>query len=281
MDPNVDSHASDTNDAGLVVRRLLDMFTHEESAVLWEASGTIVTPYCLMRGDRAKWDSRGHFFAAAAVAAMTRMLVERARKELAQQRGGDRVRVELSHVGLVAGDREDWLLELDEALQRLTQIVPLDSRNQFATTVDEHLAWRTVHIEGAVFQDDISLAVHDDRVWIKAFHEPLSAKCANGLVTEHDSIGILDGGIPCVPLSVHDPEGRVHPNEITHPIHQTQPMIHARRTKFTRFILRSLPDGASLHHVPEQSASNSSAVRDGAPDFRTPANAYHAAFSAG
>ena len=70
-----------------------------------------------------QWDSRGHFFAAAAEA-MRRILVEKAREKLSQKRGGDRARLELSHVDLVASDREDWLLDLDEALQRLEQDHP-------------------------------------------------------------------------------------------------------------------------------------------------------------
>jgi RNA polymerase sigma factor (TIGR02999 family) len=67
-----------------------------------------------------QWDSRGHFFAAAAEA-MRRILVENARQKRSTKRGGDRARLELSHVDVVASDREDWLLDLDEALHRLEQ----------------------------------------------------------------------------------------------------------------------------------------------------------------
>ncbi len=70
-----------------------------------------------------QWDSRGHFFAAAAEA-MRRILVEKAREKLSQKRGGDRARLELSHVDLVGSDQDDWLLDLDEALQRLEQDHP-------------------------------------------------------------------------------------------------------------------------------------------------------------
>lgn len=69
------------------------------------------------------WDSRGHFFAAAAEA-MRRILVEKAREKHSQKRGGDRVSLGLSHVDLAARDEDDWITDLDAALQRLEQAHP-------------------------------------------------------------------------------------------------------------------------------------------------------------
>lgn len=64
------------------------------------------------------WNSRGHFFAAAAEA-MRRILVENARKKKQLKRGGDRHRVDLDP-HLVVGDAHDHtLLEIDEALSAL------------------------------------------------------------------------------------------------------------------------------------------------------------------
>ncbi len=63
------------------------------------------------------WNSRGHFFAAAAEA-MRRILVEAARRKQADKHGGDRVRVELPEDLATAG-RSDDLVALDEALTRL------------------------------------------------------------------------------------------------------------------------------------------------------------------
>jgi RNA polymerase sigma factor (TIGR02999 family) len=66
-----------------------------------------------------KWDSRGHFFSAAAEA-MRRILVERARKKKSLQRGGDRNRVELDAVEpAISSLGCDDLLDLDQALTRL------------------------------------------------------------------------------------------------------------------------------------------------------------------
>jgi RNA polymerase sigma factor (TIGR02999 family) len=64
------------------------------------------------------WNSRGHFFAAAAEA-MRRILIENARRKQADKRGGRRTRVSLDRVDAVAVAPPDELLALDEALERL------------------------------------------------------------------------------------------------------------------------------------------------------------------
>ena len=69
------------------------------------------------------FDSRGHFFAAAAEA-MRRILIDLARRKAARRHGGERVRCELAEddrVGLPIGDE---LLDLDEALIRLQSVDP-------------------------------------------------------------------------------------------------------------------------------------------------------------
>jgi RNA polymerase sigma factor (TIGR02999 family) len=63
------------------------------------------------------WNSRGHFFAAAAEA-MRRILVEQARRKHSLKRGGDLSRQELG-VELVAAAPHEDLIALDEALNRL------------------------------------------------------------------------------------------------------------------------------------------------------------------
>src|SRR5437763_2489514 len=62
-----------------------------------------------------RWNSRGHFFAAAAEA-MRRILVEHARRKHSLRRGGGRERIELEHLDVAAAGGPDELLELDEAL---------------------------------------------------------------------------------------------------------------------------------------------------------------------
>ena len=64
------------------------------------------------------WNSRGHFFAAAAEA-MRRILVDNARRKKRPKHGGDRQRLELDEVCPLPHDPSDDLLALDEALARL------------------------------------------------------------------------------------------------------------------------------------------------------------------
>jgi RNA polymerase sigma factor (TIGR02999 family) len=69
-----------------------------------------------------QWNSRGHFFAAAAEA-MRRILVDQARRKKRQKRGGALKRVEL--VDAPAPSADDRLVALDEALTKLAQEDPL------------------------------------------------------------------------------------------------------------------------------------------------------------
>jgi RNA polymerase sigma factor (TIGR02999 family) len=66
------------------------------------------------------WNSRGHFFAAAAEA-MRRILVERARRMGAAKYGGHRHRVPLKEGPIAAVMPADDLVALDEALDRLEE----------------------------------------------------------------------------------------------------------------------------------------------------------------
>jgi RNA polymerase sigma factor (TIGR02999 family) len=70
------------------------------------------------------WNSRGHFFAAAAEA-MRRILIENARRKKADKRGGRRTRVSLDGVDAVTVAPPDELLALDEALERLERHDPV------------------------------------------------------------------------------------------------------------------------------------------------------------
>jgi RNA polymerase sigma factor (TIGR02999 family) len=65
-----------------------------------------------------RWNSRGHFFAAAAEA-MRRILVDNARRKKSQKHGGDYLPIELKAVALASPARSDDLLLLDDALAAL------------------------------------------------------------------------------------------------------------------------------------------------------------------
>src|SRR5438094_50932 len=64
------------------------------------------------------WNSRRHFFAAAAEA-MRRILVENARRKRSVKHGGQHVRVDLDEALLVRDEPPHGLLELDELLEQL------------------------------------------------------------------------------------------------------------------------------------------------------------------
>lgn len=72
--------------------------------------------------DTARWEDRRHFFAIAATA-MRRILVDHARRLRAGKRGAAPARVPIESVdGLHNDDRADFLLALDDALERLAVI---------------------------------------------------------------------------------------------------------------------------------------------------------------
>jgi RNA polymerase sigma factor (TIGR02999 family) len=66
------------------------------------------------------WDSRGHFFAAAAEA-MRRILVEIARQKTSLKRGGDRDRMDVVEILLAVPEPREDLVALDAALTKLSQ----------------------------------------------------------------------------------------------------------------------------------------------------------------
>jgi RNA polymerase sigma factor (TIGR02999 family) len=71
--------------------------------------------------DKAQhWNSRGHFFAAAAEA-MRRILVENARRKQSRKHGGHLARLDFEAVDVAAPDTPDELLALDEAIQKLAR----------------------------------------------------------------------------------------------------------------------------------------------------------------
>ena len=67
------------------------------------------------------WDSRGHFFAAAAEA-MRRILVESARRKNSRKRGGDLARADLDNKQIVAPEIQEDVVALDQALTKLAEV---------------------------------------------------------------------------------------------------------------------------------------------------------------
>jgi RNA polymerase sigma factor (TIGR02999 family) len=99
--------------------------TQEKPGQTLQATALVHEAYLrLVDGKQAQnWNSRGHFFAAAAEA-MRRILVDNARRKKSAKVGGQLDRVELNDAHLVASDRDVDLIALDEALEKLAALEP-------------------------------------------------------------------------------------------------------------------------------------------------------------
>lgn len=74
-------------------------------------------------GEALEWNDRRHFFAAAAEA-MRRILIEHARRKMAERRGGDWVRVTFGDLEAPHSATPPEMVELDDALSRLAEEEP-------------------------------------------------------------------------------------------------------------------------------------------------------------
>jgi len=101
----------------LAERRL----AREPAGATLQATALVHEAWLRLAGDEGEaidWNSRGHFFGAAAQA-MRRILVERARARATAKRGGGAARVTWAEDAWAAPLPDEDLLALDEALARL------------------------------------------------------------------------------------------------------------------------------------------------------------------
>jgi RNA polymerase sigma factor (TIGR02999 family) len=98
---------------------------HEAPGQTLQATALVHEAYLrLVDADRVPhWDSRGHFFAAAAEA-MRRILIDNARRKRRPKHGGGRSRVSLDEALCLREAPSDDLLALDEALDQLAREDP-------------------------------------------------------------------------------------------------------------------------------------------------------------
>ncbi len=109
------------------LRRLAaQKLAHEKPGQTLQATALVHEAYLRLLGDEHahNWNSRGHFFSAAAEA-MRRILVDNARRKRRPKHGGDQKRLPLDAVVLPVDDRLNDLLDLDEALNALATLEPL------------------------------------------------------------------------------------------------------------------------------------------------------------
>ena len=116
---------------------------HEKPGQTLQATALVHEVYVrLVDVEQAQhWNSRGHFFAAAAQA-MRRMLVDTTRTKKCRRRGGHLNRLELLEDKLACDPRVEDLVELDELLERLKILDPqaeklVELRVFAGVTIDE------------------------------------------------------------------------------------------------------------------------------------------------
>jgi RNA polymerase sigma factor (TIGR02999 family) len=102
---------------------------HEKPGQTLQATALVHEAYLrLVDVDQAQhWDSRGHFFAAAAES-MRRILIENARRKERTKHGGDFARVDIELANLPTRMAPEDLIALDEALERLRQVDPVKAK---------------------------------------------------------------------------------------------------------------------------------------------------------
>ena len=90
---------------------------HERPGQTLQATALVHEAYLRLVGGEAesRWNSRGHFIAAAAEA-MRRILVDNARRKQTDKHGGQRQRLDLSQAEPICQADADTVLDLDEAL---------------------------------------------------------------------------------------------------------------------------------------------------------------------
>jgi RNA polymerase sigma factor (TIGR02999 family) len=88
-----------------------------------EATALVHEAYLRLVDEKRNWDSRAHFFAAAAEA-MRRILIDQARRKRRPKHGGSRNRISLDEALCVGEAPDDDLLALDESLEKLAREAP-------------------------------------------------------------------------------------------------------------------------------------------------------------
>ena len=97
----------------------LNRLLHERTDHTLQPTALVHEAYLRLVGTNDdSWESRAHFFGAAAEA-MRRILIDHARAKKRAKRGGDAQRLELNDSVVPWLDRSDELIALDEAMQAL------------------------------------------------------------------------------------------------------------------------------------------------------------------
>jgi len=121
--------------------------------------------YLRLVGQQVPWRSRDHFFAVAA-SAMRRILTDHARAHRAEKRGGGARRIKLEEPLAASQGEEVDLLDVHDALERLTALDPRKARvvelRFFAGLTNEEVA-QVLNISRKTVVDDWTVA----RLWLR------------------------------------------------------------------------------------------------------------------
>jgi RNA polymerase sigma factor (TIGR02999 family) len=112
------------------LRRLAKQrLAQEKPGQTLQATALVHEAYLRLVGDEEaqRWNSRGHFFAAAAEA-MRRILVENARRKRTEKHGGRLQRQDLDGIDIAAPAPSQDLIALDEALAKLEAEEPVKAQ---------------------------------------------------------------------------------------------------------------------------------------------------------
>lgn len=108
----------------LVYRELYDLARMQRRRTSSETLNTtalVHEAYEKIARQDAGWNDKAHFFRVAAKA-MRDIIVDYARKQSAAKRGGDAIDLSLEDIQLVAPERAEEVVVLDEALNRLSEL---------------------------------------------------------------------------------------------------------------------------------------------------------------
>ena len=141
---------------------------HEKPGQTLQATALVHEAYLRLlgpAGQHQQWNSRGHFFGAAAEA-MRRILVDSARRKNGPEAGGGHCRVELSDVAMAQGSDID-LIALSESLEKLQTKDPRAAelvKLRFFAGLTRHQAAEVLGISVATADNDWAYA----KGWLKA-----------------------------------------------------------------------------------------------------------------
>lgn len=108
------------------LRRLAaSKMARESPGQTWQATELVHEAWRrVSEGQGQQWESRGHFFGAAAEA-MRRILVDNARRKKALKRGGNYEKIEFNELNIVTDSGDDELLGVHEVLDGLVREEPV------------------------------------------------------------------------------------------------------------------------------------------------------------